>query len=253
MVIANPVYVLFYVPGYANYPQVGTPAASYAPTGTPTSVSNVAAAAVAAAAAAQTANASAVMPRFIRQPLAIPTQLPNGTYQAPHPQGLAHVAAPVTTQVLRPNFQPHTFHGVNNPGFHKFRTGFNKGGSPGKGIKRKYDEVGSPSPDSNGKVDGAISSMHPLYCKVCRVTLNAPSQAKQHYEGKNHAKKQRLHVEGKEDGDSQNGDSKSDQVRTYFLNFTDKIVYIYCRDTSVTKKTPQFPSTFCCFKHDHSL
>lgn len=37
------------------------------------------------------------------------------------------------------------------------------------------------------------SDDEPLYCNVCRVSLNAPAQAKQHYEGKNHAKRVRLH------------------------------------------------------------
>ena len=34
--------------------------------------------------------------------------------------------------------------------------------------------------------------LRPLYCKVCRVTLNAPAQAKQHYEGKSHARRMKM-------------------------------------------------------------
>ncbi|XP_067658314.1 uncharacterized protein DDB_G0283357-like [Haliotis asinina] len=34
--------------------------------------------------------------------------------------------------------------------------------------------------------------MQPLYCRLCSVNLNATSQAQQHYEGKNHAKKLRM-------------------------------------------------------------
>lgn len=39
--------------------------------------------------------------------------------------------------------------------------------------------------------------MQPLHCKICRVTLNAPAQAKQHYEGKNHSRKLKMFMEGK--------------------------------------------------------
>jgi hypothetical protein len=37
--------------------------------------------------------------------------------------------------------------------------------------------------------------MQPLYCKICSVTLNAPSQAQQHYTGKTHAKKVRQYLD----------------------------------------------------------
>ncbi|XP_064642699.1 zinc finger protein 385B-like isoform X2 [Lineus longissimus] len=37
--------------------------------------------------------------------------------------------------------------------------------------------------------------MQPLYCKICSVSLNAPSQAQQHYTGKTHAKKVRQYLD----------------------------------------------------------
>ncbi len=72
---------------------------------------------------------------------------------------------------------------------------------PKTGFKRKYDESGSGESggDSSGfKTDSTPHGYYRLYCKVCRVTLNAPAQAKQHYEGKNHAKKLKLHSDGDE-------------------------------------------------------
>ncbi|XP_013391414.1 uncharacterized protein LOC106159638 [Lingula anatina] len=44
----------------------------------------------------------------------------------------------------------------------------------------------------------------PLFCKVCSVNLNAPSQAKQHYLGKNHAKKLRMWLKTQEDAGKSN-------------------------------------------------
>ena len=107
---------------------------------------------------------------------------------------------------LRPRY-PHqtTSHpGRSNPGFNgnqNFRPGHNRlqiGYHP-KGLKRKAeDTLSTDSNDSgNGKSECSTGSgeqpfLQPLYCKVCRVTLNAPAQAKQHYEGKSHAKKVKL-------------------------------------------------------------
>lgn len=48
--------------------------------------------------------------------------------------------------------------------------------------------------------------LRPLYCKVCRVTLNAPAQAKQHYEGKSHARRVKMNSTGSEE-DASNGDT----------------------------------------------
>lgn len=83
------------------------------------------------------------------------------------------------------------------------------------GVKRKSD--GAPSGNNGPKVpmkanngtqkqnenrnnnsftnsdDGLASLLQPLYCAVCGVNLNAPSQAKQHYEGKGHLKKVKLY------------------------------------------------------------
>ena len=70
-----------------------------------------------------------------------------------------------------------------------------------RGIKRKAAESSDGNADSTGS-----EFMQPLYCKVCRVMLNAPAQAKQHYEGKNHSRKLKIFMEGKpekEDGKEQ--------------------------------------------------
>ena len=40
---------------------------------------------------------------------------------------------------------------------------------------------------------------------MCRVTLNAPAQAKQHYEGKSHAKKVKMYMDGEEDPEQVSG------------------------------------------------
>lgn len=71
------------------------------------------------------------------------------------------------------------------------------------GIKRKLCSVDSESDsgDSTGKPgegENKPVAHQPLYCKVCRVTLNAPAQAKQHYEGKTHAKKAKLYADALE-------------------------------------------------------
>ena len=42
----------------------------------------------------------------------------------------------------------------------------------------------------------------PMCLQLCKVVLNAPAQAKQHYEGKNHVRKVKMFEEGKEDDDS---------------------------------------------------
>ncbi len=91
-----------------------------------------------------------------------------------------------------------------SPGFNSY-PGFPSASSPpGRGYKRKSDEnvqSDSGGPDTKDSSSRHSSSTGPneyysLYCKVCRVTLNAPAQAKQHYEGKAHAKRAKLHDDG---------------------------------------------------------
>ena len=188
-------YVLFFLPGY---PQ-GYPTAATAPPPPPL---------------------AAVPPRFIRQALppatVVQTQVANGSYCAAPPTIDTRSLVVAPSRDFRQSFHHGTTTFRNpNSGFGKsgYRFGFHRNGnSPGKGIKRKADEIsGSPSPNSSldgttdvdGKADSTVSgeSVQPLYCKVCRVTLNAPAQAKQHYEGKNHSKKMRLYEDTDEEKD----------------------------------------------------
>ncbi len=81
---------------------------------------------------------------------------------------------------------------------------------PGKGIKRKRNDSLTDSSDGNSKSFSYTNPLQPLYCKICRVTLNAPAQAKQHYEGKSHAKKVKLYTDNT--GESTEG---KDQVRCH--------------------------------------
>ena len=90
-----------------------------------------------------------------------------------------------------------------------------------KGMKRKADSrnASPQQPDSdklNGSVADSNGKSQPLYCKICRVVLNAPLQARQHYEGKNHTKKMKMFTDSATtappgDGASSTGASK-DQV-----------------------------------------
>ena len=79
--------------------------------------------------------------------------------------------------------------------------GFNY--TPVRGSKRKNEDSASDSGDSKQDNTSRHSTNgqnehYNLYCKTCRVTLNAPAQAKQHYEGKSHAKRAKLHDDGDE-------------------------------------------------------
>ncbi|CAH1775984.1 unnamed protein product [Owenia fusiformis] len=69
-----------------------------------------------------------------------------------------------------------------------------------KAMKRKHD-----GNYGNANASAPPGLLQPLYCKVCCVNLNAPSQAKQHYEGKAHSKKlkQYLSKEATENSPSQ--------------------------------------------------
>ena len=92
-----------------------------------------------------------------------------------------------------------------------------------KGVKRKADSRNSsPQQADSDKVNGGVADgngngkSQPLYCKICRVVLNAPLQARQHYEGKNHTKKMKMFTDSAAtapsgDGSSSAGNGK-DQV-----------------------------------------
>ena len=88
------------------------------------------------------------------------------------------------------------------------------------GTKRKLVETpGGESTQGEGADSGVAVSgsevrsqpCQPLYCRVCRVTLNAPAQAKQHYEGKTHAKKAKLYADAQA-ADKLTASAKASQV-----------------------------------------
>ena len=65
---------------------------------------------------------------------------------------------------------------------------------------------------TTGGAAATAAADQPLYCRICRVTLNAPNQARQHYEGKTHAKRLRLFIGGSTT-DSTTSDQVSDVLR----------------------------------------
>ena len=134
-----------------------------------------------------------------------PTSSPGNTAQLP---AGGHYTSPqqATSNPYRgpsPGFKSHqyqSFQGASSP--------------PGRGYKRKNDDSASDPGDI--KHDGSSrhsncgqNEHYKLYCKVCRVTLNAPAQAKQHYEGKSHAKRAKLHDDGDENKKTEAGSSSS--------------------------------------------
>ena len=89
----------------------------------------------------------------------------------------------------------------------------------GRGAKRKSDSR-NVSPQQSDKPDSTFvdcnGKSQPLYCKICRVVLNAQLQARQHYEGKMHTKKMKMFTDSAatappNDGSSSTGAGK-DQV-----------------------------------------
>ena len=82
---------------------------------------------------------------------------------------------------------------------------FRGSGNFHRGAKRKIssDDAGSTGSGA-GSDSGAVGdgTVQPLYCKTYRVTLNAPAQAKQHYEGKSHSKKVKMFMDGTTDEES---------------------------------------------------
>ena len=128
-----------------------------------------------------------------------PTSSPTGATTAQLPAG-GHYTSPQQAPTSNnpyvrgpsPGFKSHQY-----PGFPTASS------PPGRGFKRKSDDCAlSDSGDPSNKDNASRHSTngpneyYKLYCKVCRVTLNAPAQAKQHYEGKAHAKRAKLHDDG---------------------------------------------------------
>jgi len=68
-------------------------------------------------------------------------------------------------------------------------------------LKRKAEDGGDDGTTPGGDSASSRFTLYQMYCKCCRVTLNAQAQAKQHYEGKSHAKKLRLWSDGEEEED----------------------------------------------------
>ena len=88
----------------------------------------------------------------------------------------------------------------------------------GRGAKRKSDSrnVSPQQSDKSDSVADGNGRSQPLYCKICRVVLNAQLQARQHYEGKSHTKKMKMFTDSAatappSDGSGSAGASK-DQV-----------------------------------------
>ena len=157
--------------------------------------------------------------RFARPP-ALQPQLPNQSFYrhtTPALQPLATTHAPtqfrpVFTQGAAP--LPLVFQ-QRKPTNGSISPRFNRSSTPNKGVKRKAEngnhgngclgdatnittlqENGLSNSDEITNASVPAGMLQPLYCKICCVTLNAPSQARQHYEGKNHAKKLKSYVEG---------------------------------------------------------
>lgn len=83
-----------------------------------------------------------------------------------------------------------------------------------KGVKRKADSRNSsPQQTDSDKLNGSVADgngkSQPLYCKICRVVLNAPLQARQHYEGKNHTKKMKMFTDSAATAPSGDGSSST--------------------------------------------
>ncbi|ELU01659.1 hypothetical protein CAPTEDRAFT_198910 [Capitella teleta] len=154
--------------GYQGNPQtLSAPLAATAPTG------------VGLAPGGQLSTAAAMnfTPSQLQQLASMPTDLNGSMLTAPSLDANLNYVLPTTTTLRSPN------------------------GPCRSGLKRKLcaadGESSSESTECND-VDSHNVTLHPLYCKVCRVTLNAPAQAKQHYEGKTHAKKAKLYADALE-------------------------------------------------------
>lgn len=60
---------------------------------------------------------------------------------------------------------------------------------------RRKEVICADAPDNTNQGEG--EKQHPLYCSICRVTLNAQIQARQHYSGKQHARRLRILSRGR--------------------------------------------------------
>lgn len=64
---------------------------------------------------------------------------------------------------------------------------------------RRKEATCADAPDNPNQGEG--EKQHPLYCSICRVTLNAQIQARQHYSGKQHARRLRILSRGRSEGE----------------------------------------------------
>ena len=122
-----------------------------------------------------------------------------------------------------------------------------------KGIKRKADSRNSsPQQADSDKLNGGVADgngkSQPLYCKICRVVLNAPLQARQHYEGKNHTKKMKMFTDSAATAPSGDGSSSAangkDQVggrtavmcRSFGCHVIRECGWVFCGDIYLCRK-----------------
>ena len=68
---------------------------------------------------------------------------------------------------------------------------FNHGRTSGSDLAHCRDVTSGPGRLSEEKQDGD-RRLYPLYCAVCRVTRNGGEQAREHFEGRTHARRVRL-------------------------------------------------------------
>src|SRR6218665_628838 len=61
---------------------------------------------------------------------------------------------------------------------------------------RRKETTRADAPDSQNPGE----KQYPLYCSICRVTLNAQIQARQHYNGKQHGRRLRMISRGRSEG-----------------------------------------------------
>ena len=192
---------LSFIPGYANYP----------------ATSQAAAAAAVTPASAAAATLAARYPRIPVPQLTTPV---NGTIRPTLPVGLAPSQTPTLGALQTGLYQ--TALSTVTPTLPKTIPRLPVQKLPlinnYKGIKRKADDSHSTSSEggeSNGKADSTTTEKYTLYCKCCRVTLNAQAQARQHYEGKSHAKKMRLFVDS--DDESESKEEKKVRINLLFI------------------------------------
>ena len=164
------------------------------------------------AAGPATAPTAVPMTHFPRQPT--PAGLSAGPTTSAFLPNTNPVLTPAVPGQAPPQFPPRfspaqTLLAAGPPFTRAMRPPFHKPVLPGnKGLKRKLDDMRDRTNKPAGP--GGPHSGQNLYCKVCCVTLNAPLQAKQHFEGKNHAKKLKMFTDEKSSSSSSSDEKKNE-------------------------------------------